>query len=389
MAVKFIPSRKSEDIIPKGSNGISSKDKFRESIHYERYLKYLQSIGDYTEYSFFDSRVKDIDYGKLNNDGELIDIIPGSVVDVIGSKNVYVLPFVNDAFSNLKRMCASYGRSSIFSDKIFINLEAKSGFANFNSFYQQYMTSIYESFINYKSLKINNQNYTFNNFLKDFVLFLKYICDKSPFLRSSFYSSVNCGINFSGLSIEIDSIAKDKDEEKYSKYFTSQDFNNFNKLCQAHGFSIDKYCPWRLVFNFKNPNSLKYLEPYNLDTDNVYNKMFERTVDYDVDNLISYMVIFYNTFVDNINENNKSNFIDQIDIKYATTVYSKDFWNRLYFYILFLETKIDLNQQQYEQYVQNLSYTFINKNIDAAYLEFNKILKKHSRNNSKNFMFSF
>lgn len=397
MALKFIPSLKVEDIVPKGANGIKSKDKFRESIHYERYFNYLIKNENLRDYTFFDSRILDIRYGKINYSEETVNLKnESSVIEVHGSKNVYALPFVCDAFINVKRMTDTFIRSGLFIDTIYTNLEAKSGFYSLNSKYQEYMTSLYDIFI--KSLSTKQKNiYNFKNFLTYFVLFLKNNCDKTPFLKSRFFESSNCSVNFSGLVIEIDTIKKDKDEEKYIKYFTSPDFINFTKLCETHGFSIDKYCPWRLVFNLKNPNSSKYLEYYNLNKDSLFNELYVRTADYDLDNLIAYMVIFYNTFILNNDLAQKSNpyitntpeYETEITIEDAKNKFSNDFWYRLYFYILFLENKIDLEQKQYEQYVKNLSYIALNKNLDSAYSEFNNILKKHTRNNSKKFLFSF
>lgn len=403
MPLKFIPPTPVDEIIPQGSNSLSTRNKFIQNIDYERY--FLNFLKNYNIDSsvFYDSRIENKDYGKIDSTGNIISFNDSFIKDFNNSSNIYAASFVVDAFEKLKIICNAYAKNGVFVTKTFEKLEAKSGLERINVIYHEYMNSLYKIFLNYIQTKHKNI-INFDDFLKYFIMFLKETCDKNPFIKSSFINSNNCGVNITGLSLEIDSLPKDKDVNKHIKYFSNPDFSQFQKTCQAHGFKIDKYCPWRLVFDIDNSSAQKYMLLYNINKENVFNKIFTKTIDYDIDIMIYYFAMFYNTFITNnpvlektqIKNNTEGNmFIEKEtivrieDMNYLSVkkMYSENFWYKLYFYILLLENKIDINQKNYENVVNSLASISEKDGLYSGLLQFNSVLINYSSSNTKKFIF--
>jgi hypothetical protein len=68
---------------------------------------------------------------------------------------------------------------------------------------------------------------------------------------------------------------------------------------------------------------------------------------------------------------------------------SQKFWYKLYFYILLLEYKLDIDQVIYEKYVTSLTETALNYDLATSYEELNNIYKNHEKTNTKKFTFTF
>lgn len=390
-----------EEITPSGKNSLDTRSKFIQRKNYDKKFDYIMKNYNIETSNFLNSRGKDILYGRINFSGDIVNLSDVHIKNFKTNPNLYCINYVVDAFEELQYWCKSYGESEKFKNIFFINLKPKKTFENIHVKYHDHMTKIYDLFI--EKLKTSNkisQIKDFDAFIKNFISFVDLTADKTPIVKSSFFISRECDVTDTGLCVEFETTKKDDDEKKI-EIFESPEFPDFIKLCFKCGFLVDKECPWRLVFNFNNPAAARYMQKYNINPNSAYSN-FNMMQNYDIDNLISYIVIFYNTFVQTYRYFSEVNVVkieekymigqtkelrEQISADQVKQKYENDFWLSLYFYILLVQSKISLSQQEYE----SVSKTLINIANSISFKEsinkLNLVISQHGKNESKKYNF--
>ena len=212
--------------------------------------------------------------------------------------------------------------------------------------------------------------------------------------------SRECDISDTGFCIEIDTAKKDNDKKKM-QIIQDPDFSLFVLTCLSCGFVIDKQCPWRLIFDYNNINSLKYMNKYDINPSNVFST-FNKTQEYDIENLISYIVILYNTFVQSSKFALETHVVvvderqytaqmkierEIADVETVRSSYGDNFWKSLYFYILLVESKVDLSQAEYDTIDQRLLNLYNSVGLTAALRDLSNIISQHDKTDSKKYRF--
>lgn len=278
------------NLTPQGKNGLTSRANFVQRTKYQEMFEKTRQMYDYNNCIDLLNIQQNV-YKTYNN--EPINVSETVLKNI--EEDIYAINFVADAFNELKNLCKN---NNIFKDEKFSNLKAKRAWISLHKKYHEYMTSLFNEFLKnnkklHKYKKINN----FESFILNYVKFLDNVIYKTPFLKSSYFLSNEYSINYTGFVIDIDDIGCDEDEKKFKNYLTNYEYNEFIKLCNKTNFLIDKNCPWRLVYDLNSEKSQEYFEPYNINKDTLADIYFYKTKEFDLENLKNYMIIFYNTFV--------------------------------------------------------------------------------------------
>jgi len=309
------------------------------------------------------------DFCKVDAAGRAINISETRLKNI--GEDLYVVDFVADAFTELKTLCKN---STILKDDKYKNLQPKKGWTNLHNKYHEYLNEIFNEYIKettstHKNTKIDS----FEAFVLSYVRFLDKVIYKTPFVKSSYVASDLFHTTDTGFIIDLEIDKSDDDTKKFTDYYDNIEFIHFSKLCEQTNFSIDKDCPWRLVYNTFSDMSQTYMKKYNINKNNLIEQYFYITEDFDLKNLKQYFMIMYNTFVSIkptaqkvkvITYNNKqiinTEFIDRQPITKETlnSKYPDQFWFSIYSHFLFVENKLDLTSQQYQKIMKELNTSF-------------------------------
>jgi hypothetical protein len=389
---------------PIGSNKLSSRSGFVQRISYESYFdKFLKNYG-LQESDFFDGRIKNINYGRVDYYGNTIHVSEAFLKNLNGSEEYMALNFVCDAFENFKYLMeSSASTNGLITDK-FRNIKVKNGFKNLHKKYHEHMDNIYKSYVRYSTLgKKDKKIIDFSSFLNNFISFLNVISDKTPFIKSSFIRSKELSVLDTALVVEIEEIPKDKDEDKFKKYFDNPDFLVYQQIANRTGFKIDRDCPWRLVFDVNSPEAKQYMSEYQITSDDVFEDYYYKTHEYDLENLKLYLIMFYNSYcalepniatskiiVNNNIQTTTSQIISrkQIDLDYVNKNIRFDYWFKLMCYIKLLENKVSLTQNQYENEIENLINSYNKHGLLSGFGALNKLINTSKKSDKKTFIFT-
>lgn len=373
--------------VPQGKNGLTSRANYSQRKKYDTAFYSVSAL--YDQENYIDLRNIYNNFCKINVAGDPINISEAFLKNL--NDDFYAVNFVVDAFNDLKLLCAN--NVNIKEEK-FKNPKAKRGWVNLHKKYHDHMNFLFKEFMKqinstYKDKKIDN----FEKFVISFVKFLDGVIFKIPFLKSSYTLSKEYPEINTGFIIEIETGDASDDNKKFKDYFTNYEYNQFVKLCNQANFSIDKDCPWRLVYNTFSEKSEEYMKKYNINRNNLIDTYFYNTQEFDLQNLKQYMVILYNTFVQEkpTSQNVQitsygdkqfltSKFIDrkQITIEEVNLKYTNNFWFNVYCHIYFVENKLNLTHQQYLTLLKDMDQFYSLNGFKISLQELKKITKNIS-----------
>ena len=256
-------------------------------------------------------------YGRINKEGMPIICNENSLKAITSAQegsNPLALNFVADAFDDMSdsfaRLRQQGGASSVNDDSIFYPLEAISGWVSARDDYAQYISGIFDGFVN-GYLRIdteeNRKVVDFSTFLNAFYKFTQLAIGGSPLTFSSFVLSSACSPASNGMVIEVYEGDSDDDFSKFTECLSDSNFELYRKLAQNHGFLLDKNIPWRLGANLNHPYMLKkqklngfFGENNNLDQ--IFTFAFAQPHREDIDMLRIHLAGFYSTFIETFTE---------------------------------------------------------------------------------------
>jgi len=370
--------------LPEGKNGLTSRANYVQRKKYNFVLSNLQATS-YIDENYIDFRNLYNNFCKIDENGEPINISESILKNV--NDDIYAVNFVVDAFNELKLLCAN---SNNIKNEKFKKLKAKKGWSNLHKKYHNHLKIIFDEFIkkinkNYK----NNNIINFENFILEFVKHLDNVIYKTPFLKSSYVLSREYPESDAGFSIEFDTGDAGDDKKKISEFILDYEYGEFVKLCKKTNFLIDKNCPWRLVFNPFSEKSEEYMKTYNINKNNLIKNNFYYTKEFDLENLKNYMIIFYNTFVEQkptaynvkiVTKNEKQflsrNFVDRqkLTTEQVNSKFSDNFWFNIYCHLSFVENKLNFTHQQYQIVLKNMDRNFSLYGLQRSLGELTKLI---------------
>lgn len=367
---------------PEGSNKLSTRASFVQRVVYE---SAFSEIRETLSCDFFDLRLLNSNFLKYDLDENIINVSETRLKDI--ATEIYAVDFVADAFSELQSLCAN---NSKISEEKLKNLQAKKGWSSFHNKYHQHATAFFDQYIKYITSSARNKKIIdFKDFIVSFVHFLDRSAHLVPFLKSSFMLSGEYSATDGGFVIEFDITVKDDDKTKFDKYYKTNSYVEFAKLCKQTNFAIDKNCPWRLVYNIYSDASEKYMKRYDINREDFVDQYFYKTQEHDIENLKHYMIMFYNTFVGLqptssnpkiINYNNRSFTIPEsieralITKQEVDNKFSNLFWFNIYCHISFVENKSKIGNKEYKTTLKNLADTYKMHGTDLAMKDLSKYI---------------
>lgn len=379
--------------LPEGKNGLTSRANYVQRKKYNFVLNNLK-LSSYSDNNYIDFRSLYNNFCKIDENEEPINISESVLKNI--NDDIYAVNFVVDAFNELKLLCLN--SDNIKSEK-FKKLKAKKGWSNFHKKYHNHLKIIFDEFIkklnkNHKDKKIIN----FENFILEFVKYLDNIIYKTPFLKSSYFLSKEYSEIDTGFVIEFDTGDASDDKNKILNFILDHEYNEFIKLCKKTNFLIDKHCPWRLVYNTFSDESENYMNKYNVNKNNLIKQYFYKTKQFDLENLKNYMIIFYNTFVEQkptahnvklttINEKQflSRNFIDRqkVTIEQINLKFNDNFWFNIYCHLSFVENKLNLTHQQYQTVLKDMERNFALYGLERSLGELSKLIQNTEKSITK------
>lgn len=392
------------DFNPSGLNSISSKSKFFQRLSYDIVFEMIIADKKVDRLDFFDTRDYFLYYGRLDNKKNIINISENNLKNIPDTRNMYAFNFVCDAYDDLRAQLNSQQNLGTIKDERFLNLTAKKGWSSVHTKYHEHIDSLFKIYLNFS--KINGRHKTiidFNSFLKNFITFIDKSANKTPFLKSSFVIGTDCNINDSGLVIEIDDSKKDYDEKKIKEYYEINDFYIFQNLAKKHGFAIDKECPWRLIFNVNSEFAVNYMSKYEVTKNNLFEKYYYKTANFDIENLKRYLIIIYNSIasqqetitvasIKNVETGHVASadtFIrEQVSLESLPYIVPESFWFELYCYVFLIENRVKLSQKEYNLLITDL--TNLNQyNFELVVHKLNNIADTYEKTNNKTFSLTY
>lgn len=293
----------------------------------------------YKDLKFFDLHQKHFLYGRIDRQGNAIQLNDGSLTETShGTRTEFMIDFVKDAFLFLKNDIDRFLRGSHIARKSKYNptrLQIRKAWRSGDLEYRYYhhLNSLYADFVQeyLEKERRYEQIVDFDDFLSVFSKYLARIAYRFPVTKTGYVLSHHCSPYVSGLMFSVTEdkhgIAFDRVKEEF---INDPNFETFARAARRVGLMIDRNAPWRFVFNLASggtrPNlsigkmtfdengmskgitgqtqlaedvrtgGAFFMNNYGVNFDNVFDSYYTKTHLNEIDNLRNYMFMFYSAF---------------------------------------------------------------------------------------------
>ena len=277
-----------------GTNNLKSRDSFYSRAAYSVYA--FEGKEEYSNVKNFWS-MESIFYGKVDTFFMPVHINNNRLVSIPGEDNQYVLPFVRDAFLEMKKEL-QYGLLSgkITTSPFLRDVKVHKSAIPLDPAYRGWADAIIRRAVVYlsNSPKFNTIT-TFENFVPHMRNFLKAFAKNNIVTRSSYAVSSQTSLAHTGLCLELANDDASKDFEKVATYIDDPGYTYFLKVAQKYGFYVDKNMPWRLVANITSRPMQQFIEQTGTPSD-LTSVLAVNYVKAYSDDLNALQYIFFNTY---------------------------------------------------------------------------------------------
>ena len=306
--------------------------------------------------------------GRIDHDKDSILLKTNKLKTIGANKNVMVLNFVADSFSDLsKRFQIAINSGQVKAKHaVYSSFSAKKGYVGPIKAHKPFLAGIVDSFVVY--VEAERRQNEILDFLTFFPVFRDFLLRKAkyniPITKSFFMKSNISSPLSSGLMVEIYDGDYSDDSVKHNLFYKQKDFEFLKNIAYQHGFVIDKHIPWRLVADISSPNLASYInrrfgfnDSYGLFFSEFYTKAYAGDLDF----IIKMSVAMYNKFVSKnpVDDSGGCGFSDlryRTMISYEEALDSKIFifdWLDLYTRVRSLESGIDYSEPTIDRIVGN------------------------------------
>ncbi len=277
-----------------GTNDLKSRDSFYSRVAYSVYA--FEDKADYPNVRDF-WRMESIFYGKVDTLVMPIQVNSQRLVDIPGEENQFVLPFVKDAFLEMKKEIQYALLSGKVQASPFLrDLKVHKSATPFSPAYRGYADAIIRRAVTFIS---NTRDFskmsTFQDFLPQMKNFMKEFSQNNLVTRSSYAVSSQTSLTQTGLCLEFAKEDASQDSEKVSTYIDDPGYGYFLKVAQKYGFYVDKNVPWRLVANLTSLPMRQFNEQQGNSSDLSSILAFNFTNAYN-DDIKAIQYIYFNTY---------------------------------------------------------------------------------------------
>jgi len=280
-------------------------DRFRSSlISFESRFVYLDFISKLSSCNNYASITDNFYYGKVNHNGDIIYLSEKYLASLPtkGRKALYALNFVVDAFSAFRRYYLKAINAGVVRDDILREvINPVKGWESVHELYAQNVEGLYSILVNsYLQRQDRNPKEApndFEGFMSGINLLFSKMGKNVNLSRSSFIASSAAPISTTGLVIEL---APKNNSVKASKqaaaFFKSVNYNFYIRSLKKFGFMVDINNPSRIIADIGSPAMQKYMSKYDITIDNLFDKYYYKSKDYDYDVIKVYLTQFYNNY---------------------------------------------------------------------------------------------
>jgi|15BtaG_2_1085339.scaffolds.fasta_scaffold00065_34 hypothetical protein len=284
-----------------GSNSQkSSRDTFNERAKYNNYAIPSHVIEDnpglFRNFWF----IENMYYGRIDRGHNFLVVKPEKLRPLGGQSNkaIFLLDFVAHAMSDfIEEYKKAISTSKIQKNDDFLSeILIEKGHQNIFTEYDKYMVKLRKSVhkvMSRNQAKVEN----FDDFVQFFIDHITTRKEQLPITFTGFVASKLSSPLSTGVFADISSLEYDKDINKITKFIDRPNFKFFMNNCLKHGFMIDYNIPWRLCANLGSGEMGKYMDLYEVNSDSVFEKYYDKTYTKDMQYFMDYMLKFYNRFV--------------------------------------------------------------------------------------------
>jgi hypothetical protein len=360
---------------PLGSNNLRTKNLFYWRDLYKSFLYPSEFAKSPVDYWYVD-----LYYGRKDLNGYPVFVLESALKQITTPKTtVFVLNFVADAYTDFMNFINEAKKKRIISSKTaYSNMEPSRGWKSVHSDYHFWTSDIYQPFANLflNDPKRNRKMRNFQGYMELYIEFVSspFGAGETPITREKWYTSGSCSPLSSGLVVEIDTQSFHGDDSAKNYYLKDPTFYYITQAAHKFGFKLDKNAPWRFVADLDSKNMQRYMSRYGITKDNVYNKVYIRTYETEMQIFKHYVWSWYNEYIrynpqgENIVENKCTGKLGRklFDREVLTeseflSKFSDNSWLRLFFMVRAKEEGVPWTQQQFDTYVDQAAQYYQHK----------------------------
>jgi hypothetical protein len=340
-----------------GSNLSNAREIHEQRIRYNNKHGYKQNSIDLQSKRSF--------YGRLDLQQDTIYPDINKMVNLRSNgrqKNVLVLPFVNDAFQELEAKVNDLIKIGKLIPNQLLPISAEEVYFDLETNYQNNIKQILDAFFQYS---INNGEINIIKNFKDFInQFMNFVSLSNISLTMTKYCIAKSNISSTGLIIHTKKQVMDLDMLK-DLFYSSESYETYSNLLLTYGFSVDKFAPWRIIFNIDSKIAQSYMSKYDIkNTNDLFDNFYKKTYETDMSILIENLLLYYNDricvlkpqlFETKIKQS-KQGFKSFFATTERLTISEENIYKlipevtllKLYFYIRLKEESFNLSQEEFD-----------------------------------------
>ena len=336
-------------------------------------------------------------YGLVNDNNKLI--MPDERyfdTFTVNNRKITAMLFIKKAFQDMKSYASDFQVLNRFTGDYskFKELNPASAYVNLNSIYLSYINQVFKIFVSNYVQQLPTQINNFDDFISKIVGFLDIMTLSSPMTRAGFVTSPLCDPKVSGLVLSLETDINHANEyEKYVNYYQNQNIEVIFDLTKRFGFVIDRNAPWRLIADLNSPVMKKYMNSFNItDRADLFKRGYSEINTSELESFKNVILAFYNYYaasfplsdkqtVKCLQYVNSTTALPILNMEFIQEKYNDSFFNRLYIYCRCRETRLKIDQFQFENIVNtaNQLYKFSGVSAMMNYLDTIFIIQEQTR----------
>jgi len=244
-------------------------------------------------------------YGRVNNIHDPVLPMINYIKPIYESNNnesvILAMNFVADQFNAFQTHYIRACRMGLIprQDAYLSEPRAYRGFEDPINAYQKYINEIFGLYNTEYIYSRRNEIRSFEDYIRFIPHFMERMTSTFPITLSGFMRSNRSSVFYSGLAIDIGNISFSNDSDKQTILLDNPSFQYYITMAKQYGFSVNKRNPGVLISDLASPATIAYRENYELSTiPEIFNQQYSKAVFEDIDYLSTFLIEYYNTFVD-------------------------------------------------------------------------------------------
>jgi hypothetical protein len=321
-------------------------------------------------------------FGRIGPTGDVIYPSETNLKQITGDRGEthWALDFVADAYVELRDHLKKAIKRGLVNPEGFITKIAPSrSWVSASKDYHLYMESVYDHLVTYWFQREgrNHRIFNFSDFVREFFDLVDSSYGTMHFTKSGHILSRYFSPLSSGLIIELAGAPHGEDIIKEDQWVKDPNFSFYRNSAKNHGFLIDKNAPWRLVADVNSAAMKKYMEPYGITGETLFDTYYYSCHRYDIESLKVYLIEMYNSYVAAYPQVKQtktkmkgsggvrtvSRLVNRpiVTIEGVNKLFPPEYWLRSYYYIRLREMQAPYNTVEFNKELKKIytMYKFV------------------------------